>query len=53
MHIQNIAGAALFYHVGTQSNTTGVNDVNKAAPVICRMRMEQIRICLEQLYAYA
>jgi hypothetical protein len=27
MHIQNIAGAALFYHVDTYSNTTGLHDL--------------------------
>ncbi len=31
MCIQNMAGAALFYHVGAQSNTAGLHDVNRAA----------------------
>jgi hypothetical protein len=42
MRIQNMAGAALFYHVGAQSNTVGLRDKN-------RMRIEQIRIRFEQL----
>jgi hypothetical protein len=28
MHIQNMAGAALFYHLGAQSNTTGLHDAD-------------------------
>ncbi len=45
--IQNMAGAALFHHVGAQSNTTGLRDVNRAAPDIFWMRIEQISSCCE------
>jgi hypothetical protein len=47
MLIQNMAEAALFYHVGTQSNTTGFHDVNISAPAIFWTRIEEIRICFE------
>jgi hypothetical protein len=33
-HIQNIAGAALFYHIGAKSNTIGLLDINRAALAI-------------------
>ncbi len=32
MRIQNMAGAALFYHEGAKSYTTGLYDENRAAP---------------------
>ncbi len=34
MRIQNMAGAALFYHIGVQSNTIGLRDINRAAHAI-------------------
>jgi hypothetical protein len=34
MRIQNMAGAALFYHMGAQSNTIGLRDINRAAHAI-------------------
>ncbi len=49
MRIQNVAGTALFYHIGAQSNTVGLRDMNRAAHAIFRMRIEQIRIRFEQL----
>ncbi len=49
MRIQNMAGAALFYHISAQSNTIGLRDINRAALAIFWMRIEQIRIRLEQL----
>ncbi len=47
--IQNIAGAAPFYHIGAQSNTIGLRDINRAAHAIFWMRIEQIRISFGQL----
>jgi hypothetical protein len=49
MLIQTMAGAALFYHIGAQSNTIGLRDINRAAHAIFWMRIEQIRIRFEQL----
>jgi hypothetical protein len=49
MRIQNMAGAALFYHIGAQSYTIGLRDINRAAHAIFWMRIEQIRIRFEQL----
>ncbi len=49
MRIQNMAGAALFDHIGAQSNTIGLRDINRAAHAIFWMRIEQIRIRFEQL----
>jgi hypothetical protein len=34
MRIQNLAGAALFYNIGAQSNTIGLRDINRAAHAI-------------------
>jgi hypothetical protein len=34
MPIQNMAGAALFDHIGAKSNTKGLHDVSRAAPAI-------------------
>jgi hypothetical protein len=34
MRIQHMAGAALFYHIGAQSNAIDLRDVNRAADAI-------------------
>jgi hypothetical protein len=34
MRIQNMAGAGLFDHIGAQSNTIGLHDLNSAAHAI-------------------
>jgi hypothetical protein len=49
IRIQNITGAALFYQIGTYSNTICLRDVNRAAHAIFGMRIEQIMIRFEQL----
>ncbi len=49
IRIQNMTGAALIYHVSAKSNTTGLQNINRAGIAIFWMGIEQIRIRLEQL----